>query len=100
MSVNRMALFPVCSNSRRAAISVLGTRVGFSGSSDRTALFRVGPSSIGMCTVCGRKRCARRSNNDVIMPSLVTKTTGNCKLGHDCRRVRSHRRRDATQLDS
>ena len=30
--------------------------------------------------------------NDVIMPSLVS--TGNCKLGHDCRRVCSHRRRD------
>ena len=25
------------------------------------------------------------SNNDVIMSSLVS--TGNCKLGHDCRRV-------------
>jgi len=31
-------------------------------------------------------------NNDVIMLSIVTNRTGNCKLGHDCRRVRSHRR--------
>jgi len=30
-------------------------------------------------------------NNDVIMLSLVS--TRNCKLGHDCRRVCSHRRR-------
>ena len=39
-------------------------------------------------------------NNDVIMSSVVS--TGNCKLGNDCRRVCSHRRRDscATQLDS
>jgi len=29
------------------------------------------------------------------MPSLVS--TGNCKLGHDCRRVCSHRRRDETR---
>jgi len=28
-------------------------------------------------------------NNDVIMPSLVS--TGNGKLGHDCRRVCSHK---------
>ena len=34
-------------------------------------------------------------NNDVIMSSLVS--TGNCKLGHDCRRVCSHRRHDATR---
>ena len=34
-------------------------------------------------------------NNDVIMPSLVS--TGNCKLGHDCQRVCSHRRRDETR---
>ena len=34
-------------------------------------------------------------NNGVIMPSLVS--TGNCKLGHDCRRVCSHRRRDETR---
>jgi len=27
------------------------------------------------------------------MSSLVTNSTGNCKLGYDCRRVRSHRRR-------
>jgi len=33
-------------------------------------------------------------NNNVIMSSLVS--TGNCKLGHDCRRVCSHRRRDKT----
>ena len=33
-------------------------------------------------------------NNDVIMSSLVS--TGNCKLGHDCRRVCSHRRHDET----
>ena len=35
-------------------------------------------------------------NNDVIMSSLVS--TGICKLGHDCRRVCSHRRhrRDKT----
>jgi len=33
------------------------------------------------------------------MSSLVTNSTGNCKLGlgHDCRRVRSHRRRDSTR---
>jgi len=37
-------------------------------------------------------------NNDVIMWSLVINITGNCKLGHDCRRVRSHRRHDATGL--
>jgi len=36
-------------------------------------------------------------NNDVIMSSLVTNSTGNCKLGYDCRRVRSHRRRDSTR---
>jgi len=30
--------------------------------------------------------------------SLVINITGNCKLGHDCRRVRSHRRHDATGL--
>ena len=29
------------------------------------------------------------------MSSLVS--TGNCKLGHDCRRVCSHRRRDETR---
>jgi len=29
------------------------------------------------------------------MSSVVS--TGNCKLGHDCRRVCSHRRRDATR---
>ena len=29
------------------------------------------------------------------MSSLVTNSTGNCKLGHDCRWVRSHRRRDS-----
>ena len=29
--------------------------------------------------------------NDDVMSSLVS--TGNCKLGHDCRRVCSHRRR-------
>ena len=34
-------------------------------------------------------------NNDVIMSSLVS--TGNCKLGHDCRRMCSHRRRDETR---
>ena len=28
---------------------------------------------------------------------LSVVSTGNCKLGHDCRRVCSHRRRDATQ---
>ena len=33
-------------------------------------------------------------NNDVIMSSLVS--TGNCKLGHDCRRVCLHRRHDET----
>ena len=27
-------------------------------------------------------------------------STENCKLGHDCRRVRSHSRHDTTQLDS
>ena len=42
-------------------------------------------------------------NNDVIMSSLVTnlnklKSTGDCKLGHDCPPVRSHRRHDATRL--
>jgi len=31
------------------------------------------------------------------MSSLVTKSTGNCELGHDCRRVRSHRRRNSTR---
>ena len=40
-------------------------------------------------------------NNDVIMSSVVTKLKSStaqdyCKLGHDCRRVRSHRRRDST----
>ena len=34
-------------------------------------------------------------NNDVIMSSLVS--TGNCKLGHDCRRMCTHRRRDETR---
>ena len=34
------------------------------------------------------------TDNDVIMSSLVN--TGNCKLGHDCRRVFSHRRHDET----
>jgi len=34
-------------------------------------------------------------NNDIIMSSLVS--TGNCILGHDCRRVCSHRRYDATR---
>ena len=33
-------------------------------------------------------------NNDVIMSSLVS--TGNCKVGHDCQRVCSHRRHDET----
>jgi len=28
---------------------------------------------------------------------LSVVSTGNCKLGHDCRRVCSHRRRDATR---
>ena len=32
------------------------------------------------------------------MSSLVTNSTGNCKLGHDCRRVRSHRRHYAARL--
>ena len=29
---------------------------------------------------------------------LTVVSTGNCKLGHDCRRVCSHRRHDATRL--
>jgi len=37
-------------------------------------------------------------NNDAITSSLVTNNTGNCKLGHDCRRVRSHCRHDSTRL--
>ena len=30
----------------------------------------------------------------------IKNSTENCKLGHDCRRVRSHRRRDSTRVDS
>ena len=37
-------------------------------------------------------------NNDVIMLSLVTSSTGNCKLGQDCRRC--VHTADKTQLDS
>jgi len=41
-------------------------------------------------------------NNDVIMSSLVTNLNSStahdyCKLDHDCRRLRSHRRRDSTR---
>jgi len=35
-------------------------------------------------------------NNDVIISLLVTNSTGNSKLGQDCRRV--HSRRNATSL--
>ena len=40
-------------------------------------------------------------DNDVIRLCRhlsVTNSTGNCKLGHDCRRVCSHRQHDATRL--
>ena len=40
--------------------------------------------------------CYNFLHNDVTMSSLVS--TGNCKLGHDCRWVRSHRRHYATRL--
>jgi len=43
-------------------------------------------------------------NNDVIMSSVLSTTgiallnsRGNCKLGHDCRRVCSHHRHDSTR---
>jgi len=67
--------------------------------------------SLQFCSLCYRSRIWRNVNlqtkqtpcslttwnffnNDVIMSSLVS--TGNCKLDHYCRRVCSHRRRDAT----
>ena len=38
------------------------------------------------------------SNNDVIIICRhLSPTNGNCKLGDDCRRMRSHRRRDSTR---
>jgi len=41
--------------------------------------------------------CWRYLNRIIIIIIIIIVSIGNCKLGHDCRRVCSHRRRNATR---
>jgi len=46
---------------------MFGSRVGFSGSTDRMALFRVGPNSIGMWEKTMREEQLDRSQSKVFL---------------------------------